>query len=319
VHVVLAMGSAGMFAVAAVLVVLLALQDAAIRGGRAGGWLATLPPVESLERALFSVIGIGPRPSPSRYWRDSCFVTNLFAQHLVHKTVLALAAWAIFACLLFGRWRFGWRGRKAARYTIAASPCSRSPTSAASSCWRSCSAGTGARRGLLGGARTPRARRPRRGGDAGASRAQAAPDLARGTLDRAPAPPHGGRAAANAARRGDAARAARRRLFACIAFAPPEWRSRRPSPWLPGSRSSTSSAGSGGCGRDGAVRRAAAALVTWLVAPPSCSCRDATARPRAERADDAVADLADALVAEPAERQGMVEALLGLERRRSRT
>ncbi len=47
------------------------------------------------------------------------FVTDLFAQHLVHKTVLALVAWAIFACLLFGRWRFGWRGRKAARYTIA--------------------------------------------------------------------------------------------------------------------------------------------------------------------------------------------------------
>jgi ABC-type uncharacterized transport system permease subunit len=47
------------------------------------------------------------------------FVTDLFAQHLVHKTVLALAAWLIFAVLLFGRWRFGWRGRKAARYTIA--------------------------------------------------------------------------------------------------------------------------------------------------------------------------------------------------------
>ena len=39
--------------------------------------------------------------------------------NLVHKTVLALAAWAIFAFLLFGRWRFGWRGRTAARYTIA--------------------------------------------------------------------------------------------------------------------------------------------------------------------------------------------------------
>ena len=56
-HVVLAMGSAGMFAIAAILVVMLALQDSALRGGRAGGWLATLPPVESLERALFSVIG----------------------------------------------------------------------------------------------------------------------------------------------------------------------------------------------------------------------------------------------------------------------
>ena len=34
------------------------------------------------------------------------------------STSLAIA-WAIFASLLFGHWRFGWRGRTAARYTIA--------------------------------------------------------------------------------------------------------------------------------------------------------------------------------------------------------
>jgi ABC-type uncharacterized transport system permease subunit len=119
VHVVLAMGSAGMFAIAAVLVSMLAFQDAALRGGRTGGWLATLPPVESLERALFSVISIGMAALTVAILAGLIFVTDLFAQHLVHKTVLALAAWAIFACLLVGRWRFGWRGRKAARYTIA--------------------------------------------------------------------------------------------------------------------------------------------------------------------------------------------------------
>jgi ABC-type uncharacterized transport system permease subunit len=119
VHVVLAMGSAGMFAVAAVLVAMLAAQDAALRAGRAGGWLATLPPGESLERALFSVIGIGTAALTVAILAGLLFVTDLFAQHLVHKTVLALIAWAIFAWLLAGRWRFGWRGRKAARYTIA--------------------------------------------------------------------------------------------------------------------------------------------------------------------------------------------------------
>lgn len=118
-HVVLAMGSAGMFTIAAALVVLLALQDSALRGGRTGGWLATLPPVESLERALFSVIAIGEAALTVAILAGLLFVTNLFAQHLVHKTVLALIAWAIFACLLFGHWRFGWRGRTAARYTIA--------------------------------------------------------------------------------------------------------------------------------------------------------------------------------------------------------
>ncbi len=118
-HVVLAMGSAGMFAIAAVLVVLLALQDSALRRGHTGGWLATLPPVESLERALFSVIVTGEAALTVAILAGLLFVTDLFAQHLIHKTVLALIAWAIFACLLVGHWRFGWRGRTAARYTIA--------------------------------------------------------------------------------------------------------------------------------------------------------------------------------------------------------
>jgi ABC-type uncharacterized transport system permease subunit len=119
VHVVLAMASAGLFAMAAIFVVLLAMQDAALRSRRPPGWLATLPPVESLERALYSVIAIGMASLTIAILAGLLFVTDLFAQHLVHKTVLAIAAWFIFAVLLVGRWRFGWRGRKAARYTIA--------------------------------------------------------------------------------------------------------------------------------------------------------------------------------------------------------
>ncbi|MGH8250990.1 MAG: cytochrome C assembly family protein [Steroidobacteraceae bacterium] len=119
VHVVLAMGSAGMFAIAAVFVVMLALQDSELRSKRPSGWLAALPPVESLERALFSLIATGMAALTVAILAGLLFVTDLFAQHLVHKTVLALVAWAIFALLLIGRWRFGWRGRIAARYTIA--------------------------------------------------------------------------------------------------------------------------------------------------------------------------------------------------------
>lgn len=119
VHVVLAMGSAGIFAIAAVIVVMLALLESGLRSGRPSGWLAALPPVESLERALFALLSIGTAALTVAILAGLLFVTDLFAQHLVHKTVLALVAWAIFTCLLFGRWRFGWRGRKAARYTIA--------------------------------------------------------------------------------------------------------------------------------------------------------------------------------------------------------
>jgi len=46
------------------------------------------------------------------------FLQDIFAQHLVHKTVLSIMAWCVFALLLWGRWRFGWRGRVAIRWTV---------------------------------------------------------------------------------------------------------------------------------------------------------------------------------------------------------
>jgi ABC-type uncharacterized transport system permease subunit len=117
-HVVLAMGAAGMFSIAAVLVVLLAAQDAQLRSQRPANWLASLPPVESLEGALFTVIGTGMAALTMAILAGLLFVTDLFQQHLAHKAILALTAWLIFAILLVGRWRFGWRGRKARAYTI---------------------------------------------------------------------------------------------------------------------------------------------------------------------------------------------------------
>ena len=46
------------------------------------------------------------------------FLEDIFAQHLVHKTVLSIVAWLVFGILLWGRWRFGWRGRTAIRWTL---------------------------------------------------------------------------------------------------------------------------------------------------------------------------------------------------------
>jgi ABC-type uncharacterized transport system permease subunit len=42
----------------------------------------------------------------------------MFAQKVAHKTILSCIAWAIFAYLLFGRWRFGWRGKRATNWTL---------------------------------------------------------------------------------------------------------------------------------------------------------------------------------------------------------
>lgn len=118
-HILLAATASGLLAVGALLLTLMVVEDARLRARRFTGWTRWLPPIESLERAAFAVIRAGFAALSLALVTGFVFVTDLFAQHLLHKTVLAIIAWIIFAVLLVGRARLGWRGRKAARLTLA--------------------------------------------------------------------------------------------------------------------------------------------------------------------------------------------------------
>jgi ABC-type uncharacterized transport system permease subunit len=48
------------------------------------------------------------------------YLEDIFAQQLVHKTVLSIIGWVILGVLLFGRYKFGWRGKKAISWTLSA-------------------------------------------------------------------------------------------------------------------------------------------------------------------------------------------------------
>lgn len=105
-------------------------------------------------------------------------------------------------------------------------------------------------------------------------------------------------------------------LTACVALAPPAARLPVATAIAAGLAALILLGGTGWLRRDGALREAAASIVAWLLAPVFLLL------PRHEEAAlagrdpaDSIADLADALAGESAERQGMVEALLGLERR----
>ena len=80
-----------------------------------GGWL---PPLSRLERQLFQLISVGFLLLTLTLLSGGLFISNWFAQHLVHKTLLTIAAWLVFGTLLLGHWRFGWRGRHAAIATL---------------------------------------------------------------------------------------------------------------------------------------------------------------------------------------------------------
>jgi ABC-type uncharacterized transport system permease subunit len=118
-HVVFALLGYSILSIAALLAILLALQERALRKHRLdSGLIRALPPLTLTETLMFRLIGAGFVLLTLTLLSGVLFVDNLFAQHLVHKTVLSIAAWIVFGTLLFGRWRWGWRGRQAVRLTL---------------------------------------------------------------------------------------------------------------------------------------------------------------------------------------------------------
>ena len=107
-------------AVAALLAVMLWLQERALRRRDFHAWLRVLPPLTELETLLFRTITVGFVLLTATLLTGVLFVDDLFAQHLVHKTVLSVLSWLAFGALLLGRWRYGWRGGIAVRWTLAA-------------------------------------------------------------------------------------------------------------------------------------------------------------------------------------------------------
>ena len=97
----------------------LAWQDNRLRARAPLGVLAGLPPMETMESALFRALGGGFVVLTFVLVTGLFFVQNVFAQHLIHKMTLAIVAWLVFGVLLVGRVRYGWRGRRALRFTIA--------------------------------------------------------------------------------------------------------------------------------------------------------------------------------------------------------
>lgn len=117
-HAVLALAAFATLAVAALVAVMLNIQDRALRARHLQPWMQGAPPLTEVESLLFQLIGIGFGLLSLTLATGIVFVSDLFAQHLVHKTVLAISAWLVFGILLAGRWHFGWRGQRAIRMAL---------------------------------------------------------------------------------------------------------------------------------------------------------------------------------------------------------
>jgi ABC-type uncharacterized transport system permease subunit len=105
--------------IAAVQAVALALLIHRLKHRRLHGLVAVMPPLQTMEDLLFRLIWTGELLLTLSIVTGALFLEDIFAQHLAHKTVLSIVAWLLFAVLLLGRSRLGWRGITAVKWTVA--------------------------------------------------------------------------------------------------------------------------------------------------------------------------------------------------------
>jgi len=118
-HIVTSLVGYSVLTMSAFQAVLLALQDYQLQHKHPGRIMRVLPPLQVMEELLLQMLSAGFVLLSIGLITGFVFLENLFAQHLAHKTALSLLAWVVFAGLLWGRWRYGWRGRVILRWTLA--------------------------------------------------------------------------------------------------------------------------------------------------------------------------------------------------------
>lgn len=115
-HIVLSIIAYGLFAIAALQAIYLGIADYKLRHHRPS--MEFLPPLPTMESVLFQLTGSAFALLTVSLILGSVYIADIHAQHLTHKIVFSLIAWGVFATLIGGRLRFGWRGQRAIKFVI---------------------------------------------------------------------------------------------------------------------------------------------------------------------------------------------------------
>lgn len=122
-HVILSILAYSLLTIASLQALILAYQNHALKNKSRIANARLLPPLQTMESLLFELLWVGEILLTLAILSGFYFLEDMFAQHLVHKTVFALSAWFIYALLLWGRHQMGWRGTKAIRWALAGFIC----------------------------------------------------------------------------------------------------------------------------------------------------------------------------------------------------
>ena len=115
-HWALGIASYGLFGVAVAHAWYLGLAEQRMRrAADLGGGM----PLLTIERLTFRFVGAGFAMLTATLVVAFGFSESLYGRQAPvrwdHKTIFSVLSWLVFAALMLGRWRFGWRGRRAAR------------------------------------------------------------------------------------------------------------------------------------------------------------------------------------------------------------
>lgn len=120
-HIILSLTAYSVLAMASIHAVLIWLQNRELKKKQKKRvWVNILPSLQSMEALLFDLILIGFLLLSSALLFGVISIENFFGQHLAHKTFFSILSWVIYVILLFGRWKFGWRGNQAIRFCLIA-------------------------------------------------------------------------------------------------------------------------------------------------------------------------------------------------------
>ncbi|MDW8323188.1 MAG: cytochrome c biogenesis protein CcsA [Burkholderiales bacterium] len=120
-HLIVALTAYSLYTIAALQALLMATVEKHLHRPVPPRLVTALPPLLTLERLLFHLIGAGFVLLTLTLVSGVFFAEELFGQPLPfnHKTVFGLTSWVVFGVLLAGRRLYGWRGRTAITWTLA--------------------------------------------------------------------------------------------------------------------------------------------------------------------------------------------------------
>lgn len=105
--------------IAALQATFLAFQNYQLKHKNMGGIIKKFPPLQDMEVFLFELLWAGQFLLSIGILAGFLFIEDIWGRDgVIHKTFFSLLAWSVFAVLLWGRHKMGWRGVSAIRGTL---------------------------------------------------------------------------------------------------------------------------------------------------------------------------------------------------------